>query len=101
MNPVTVGCAYGLKAAFPIQIHGDAAFAGQRICMETLQLSKLAGWDVGGSIHLIVNNQIGFTALPKVGRSSRYASDPVKMINAPVFHVNADDPIVMKWLYGI
>lgn len=62
--------------------------------METLQLSRLEGFDVGGSIHLIVNNQLGFTATPAIARSSRYASDPIKMINAPVIHVNADDPEV-------
>ncbi|MCK6490762.1 MAG: 2-oxoglutarate dehydrogenase E1 component [Planctomycetes bacterium] len=102
VNPVVLGRVRGRQrqlrdnttrcAVVPILIHGDAAFAGQGSVMEILQLSQLEGYTVGGTVHIVLNNQIGFTTLPGEARSTRYCTDLAKMIDAPIFHVNGDDP---------
>jgi 2-oxoglutarate dehydrogenase E1 component len=102
VNPVVEGSARARQErrgdtlgnkVLPVQIHGDAAFAGQGVNMETLQLSQARGFYTGGTVHIIINNQVGFTTSdPRDARSTLYCSDVAKMIEAPILHVNADDP---------
>jgi len=101
VNPVVMGKVRAKQAqkddtdrkkVMGILLHGDAAFAGQGVVPECLDLSELKGYRIGGTIHVIVNNQIGFTTSPSYSRSSPYPSDVAKMVEAPIFHVNGDDP---------
>jgi multifunctional 2-oxoglutarate metabolism enzyme len=108
VNPVVEGMARGRQddirdsgqlkredvydMIMPVLLHGDAAFAGQGIVMETLQLANLPGYRTGGTIHIVINNQIGFTTGPESGRSSIYSTDAAQITQTPIFHINADDP---------
>ncbi len=101
VNPVVIGKVRAKQVQFedkeaemvlPLLLHGDAAFAGQGIVPETLMISELPGYRVGGTVHIVINNQIGFTTRPKFGRSGPYCTDVAKMLAAPIFHVNGDDP---------
>ncbi len=101
VNPVVIGKVRAKqmqrddqdgKKVMPMLLHGDAAFAGQGIVAETLLISELPGYRVGGTVHIVINNQIGFTTTPKFGRSGPYCTDVAKMLSAPIFHVNGDDP---------
>ena len=85
----------------PFLIHGDAAFAGQGVVYESMQMQDLKNYSVGGTIHVIVNNQIGFTTVPSKGRSGMYSSDLAKSINAPIFHVNADSAEDVNYVFRI
>jgi 2-oxoglutarate dehydrogenase E1 component len=101
VNPVAVGRVRAKQdragdldrqRGMALLIHGDASFAGQGVVQETLSLSQLSGYSIGGTLHVVVNNQIGFTTGPEQGRSSTYATDVAKMLQIPIFHVNGEDP---------
>ncbi|MCD6639504.1 MAG: multifunctional oxoglutarate decarboxylase/oxoglutarate dehydrogenase thiamine pyrophosphate-binding subunit/dihydrolipoyllysine-residue succinyltransferase subunit, partial [Nocardioides sp.] len=101
VNPVLEGIARAKQdildqgtayPVLPLLVHGDAAFAGQGVVAETLNLSQLRGYRTGGTVHVVINNQVGFTTSPGSSRSSLYATDVARMVQAPIFHVNGDDP---------
>src|SRR5207245_7799733 len=101
VDPVVEGTARAIgdavadgsrRSVLPVLLHGDAAFAGQGVVAETFNLSEVPGYEVGGTVHVVVNNQLGFTTAPELGRSSVYPTDVAKMVQAPIFHVNGDDP---------
>jgi 2-oxoglutarate dehydrogenase E1 component len=110
VNPVVEGMVRAKQDALgdrdhgrvlPLLLHGDAAFAGQGVVAETMHLSGLHGYRTGGTIHVVVNNQIGFTTPPEDARSSTYATDVAKMVHAPAFHVNGDDPEAVSYVAGL
>ncbi|MGA0064882.1 MAG: multifunctional oxoglutarate decarboxylase/oxoglutarate dehydrogenase thiamine pyrophosphate-binding subunit/dihydrolipoyllysine-residue succinyltransferase subunit [Ilumatobacteraceae bacterium] len=101
VDPIVLGMVRAMQdriepplsySVLPLLIHGDAAFAGQGVVAECLAMSETSGYRVGGTVHLIINNQIGFTTAPEYARSSQYCSDVAKTVGAPIFHVNGDDP---------
>ena len=107
VNPVIEGMARAKQdqrgdkqrsTVIPIAIHGDAALAGQGVCYETLNLSQLDGYATGGTLHIVINNQVGFTTSPIDARSTQYCTDLAKTIDAPIFHVNGDDPEALWWI---
>jgi 2-oxoglutarate dehydrogenase E1 component len=110
INPVVEGVARAKQTylgdserrqVIPILIHGDAAFAGQGVCYETLNLSQLEGYATGGTLHIVINNQVGFTTDPKDARSTTYSTDLAKMLEVPIFHVNGDDPEAAWYVAGL
>ncbi|AWB82148.1 multifunctional oxoglutarate decarboxylase/oxoglutarate dehydrogenase thiamine pyrophosphate-binding subunit/dihydrolipoyllysine-residue succinyltransferase subunit [Corynebacterium yudongzhengii] len=108
VNPVMVGISRAKQdlldkgddgyTVMPLMLHGDASFAGLGVVQETINLSQLRGFKVGGSVHIVVNNQIGFTTTPDSSRSTYYATDLAKGFDSPVFHVNGDDPEAVVWV---
>lgn len=107
VNPVVEGIARAKqdsyykrerRAVLPVAMHGDAAVAGQGIVFETINFSRIDGYETGGTLHIVINNQIGFTTTPDESRSTRYCTDLAKGIDAPVFHVNCDDPEAACWV---
>ncbi len=101
VDPVVVGMARALEdqtdprgsfPVLPVLVHGDAAFAGQGVVAETLNTSRIPGFRVGGTVHVVINNQVGYTTSPEQSRSGQYATEVAKMVQAPIFHVNGDDP---------
>jgi 2-oxoglutarate dehydrogenase E1 component len=110
VNPVVIGKVRAKQIqrgdkdgseVMPILLHGDAAFAGQGLVAETLMMSELPGYRIGGTMHIVINNQIGFTTMPKFSRSGPYSTDVAKMIAAPIFHVNGDDPEAVNYVARI
>ena len=110
VNPVVEGIVRALQdkrdrdnraAYLPLAMHGDAAFAGQGIVFETINYSGIGGYNTGGTYHIVINNQIGFTTTPDESRSTRYCTDLAKGIDCPVFHVNAEDPEAACWIAEI
>jgi 2-oxoglutarate dehydrogenase E1 component len=110
VNPVVEGIVrakqdalYGRdrRSVLPVLMHGDAAFAGQGIVFETINYAALEGYSTGGSLHIVINNQIGFTTTPDESRSTRYCTDLAKGLDIPVFHVNAEDPEGACWIAGL